>query len=105
MLTLEVQSRSIQSITPPLPTITLHLPDEHITVAELIRRTVEEQIRQREAAENKQEAQDVKPIILAESEIEQMGSTGIIRPPREKTGRDLAKEVRKVREPLRREPS
>ncbi|MEO6890728.1 MAG: hypothetical protein ABI456_15055, partial [Ktedonobacteraceae bacterium] len=64
MQRIEVRSRSLQATAQELglPTIVLDLLHEEITVAELIRRTVEEQIRELQVA-RKLNAEEARRIL------------------------------------------
>jgi hypothetical protein len=83
MQCIEVRSRGLQATSqePGLPTIVLDLLHEEITVAELIRRTVEEQIRELQMS-RKLNAQQVQRTLnrqyLTQDEVDEQAVTGMV---------------------------
>ncbi|MBA2286566.1 MAG: hypothetical protein H0W02_13895 [Ktedonobacteraceae bacterium] len=79
----EVHSRSLQTTSqePGLPTIVLDFLHEEITVAELIRRTVEEQVRELQAA-RKLNAGEARRILnrqyLTQEEMDEQAASGMV---------------------------
>ncbi len=79
----EVRSRSLQTTSqePGLPTIVLNLLHEEITVAELIRRTVEEQVRELQVAckLNAEQAQRIlNKQYLTQEEVDEQVASGVV---------------------------
>jgi hypothetical protein len=84
MQKIEVQSRSLHSsqAEDALPTVALDLLNEEITVAELIQRTIGEQIRELLAASKLRAEQAVRVLerhYLTEEEIHSQATEGVIR--------------------------
>lgn len=84
MQKIEVQSRSLHSsqAEDALPTIALDLLNEEITVAELIQRTIEEQVRELLAASKLEAEQAVRALerhYLTEEEIRLQATEGVVR--------------------------
>ncbi|MEO6891426.1 MAG: hypothetical protein ABI324_20760, partial [Ktedonobacteraceae bacterium] len=79
----EVCSRSLQTTSqePGLPTIVLDFLHEEITVAELIRRTVEEQVRELQVA-RKLNAGEARRILnkqyLTQEEVDEQAAAGLV---------------------------
>ncbi len=84
MQLVEVRSRTLQGTSqePALPTIRLDILHEEISVAELIRRTVEEQIRELQVARKLNVAQTQQVLdkqYLTQEEVAEQAETGTIR--------------------------
>ncbi|MDA3646307.1 hypothetical protein LZ318_28845 [Saccharopolyspora indica] len=93
MIEIEVRGRRNGRSDDDLPTVLVRLSEERTTAGELIRRAVEEQIRELRA-----DAARCRRILdrqyLSDDEIRAQAATGAIRPPRRMTaGPDVAEEV------------